>query len=282
MIIDSHTHFYDPSRPGGVPWPQQDTPLHRTVLPKHFREVSKNTGVIGTVIVEASPLIDDNQWILDLAENDPSVVGFVGNLDVGADGFAENLDRFAGNPLFCGVRARGFAEARLLEETELRNLEILASKNLALDLLARPDDLGTVEELARSQPKLSIVLDHVVHVPIDGGTPDFAWRDGLERLIEHENVNCKVSALPENTSPRPAPTDPKFYRPTIEFLMATLGPQRLLWGSNWPVCELASDYATTLLLVESVLANASAQDRENIFYRTSQRVYGWSSNRLPG
>ena len=282
MIIDSHTHFYDPSRPGGVPWPQKDSPLHRTVLPDHFREVSEGTGVLGTVIVEASPILEDNQWILDLAENDPSIVGFVGNLDLFADGFTENLDRFAGNSLFCGIRARGFAESRLLEESEIKRLEVLASKNLALDLLARTESLGTVEELARTLPNLSIVLDHVVHVTIDGGTPDPEWRAGLEGLSAFDNVNCKVSALPENASTRPAPTDPEFYRRTIEFLMNTLGSHRLLWGSNWPVCELASDYSTALGVVESFLSNVSASDRENVLYRTSQRVYGWNMDRLAG
>src|ERR1041385_4920670 len=107
MIIDTHTHFYDPTRPQGVPWPEPtDELLYRRVLPEDYKALAVPEGVTGTVVVEASQWVEDNDWILGLAAEEPFIVGFVGNLQPGAEGFGENLDRFAANPLFRGIRPR--------------------------------------------------------------------------------------------------------------------------------------------------------------------------------
>jgi predicted TIM-barrel fold metal-dependent hydrolase len=104
-IIDTHTHFYDPTRPHGVPWPpQNDKVLYRRVLPADYKALPKPQPVTGTVVVEASPWVEDNQWILDLAAKETFIVGFVGNLAVGAEDFRPNLARFSTNQLFRGIR----------------------------------------------------------------------------------------------------------------------------------------------------------------------------------
>jgi hypothetical protein len=104
-LVDCHTHFYDPARPEGVPWPgKDDEVLYRTVLPKHFLELSATLGVTKTVVVEASPWLEDNAWLLTLAETNPSIVGIVGNLAPGQPQFADHLRRFAANKLFRGIR----------------------------------------------------------------------------------------------------------------------------------------------------------------------------------
>src|SRR5205085_9380769 len=106
-VIDTHTHFYDPARPQGVPWPAKDDPfLYRTVLPPEYEGLARPLGVTGTVVVEASPWVEDNQWVLDLAARDPFLVGVVGNLGPGEDDFAAHLTRFAKNRLFRGIRLR--------------------------------------------------------------------------------------------------------------------------------------------------------------------------------
>ena len=102
--IDCHPHFYDPSRSEGVPWPGPKSPLYRTVLPKHLRALPKPRALTGTVVVEASGWVEDNQWLLDLAKDDPFIVGIVGNLRPGTEGFQKHLNRFAANPLYRGIR----------------------------------------------------------------------------------------------------------------------------------------------------------------------------------
>ena len=107
MIVDTHTHLYDPTRPQGIPWPNKDNELlYRTVLPKHFSETANPCDVTHTVVVEASVWVEDNDWILDLAKDAPSIVGFVGNLDPQQDGYIADLDRLSKNPLFRGLRLR--------------------------------------------------------------------------------------------------------------------------------------------------------------------------------
>ena len=96
MIIDTHTHFYDPTRPQGVPWPAPDDKiLYRTVLPENFAQVAVPEGVTGTVVVEASGWLEDNQWVLDLAAVDPLLVGLVGQIELGSAQFDAELARFA-------------------------------------------------------------------------------------------------------------------------------------------------------------------------------------------
>src|SRR5256885_1475686 len=104
-VLDVHTHFYNPGRPGGVPWPPKTDPvLYRRVMPDEFQRLTFGLGVRGTVVVEASALLEDNQWILDMAKEHPIVRGFIGHLSPGTPEFAGHLQRFGKNPLFRGIR----------------------------------------------------------------------------------------------------------------------------------------------------------------------------------
>ena len=108
MIIDTHVHVYDPFRPEGAPWPDpENTLLHRTTLPLHVKEQAVPEQVDGVVVVEASEWIEDNQWILDIAAEDPFVVGLVGRLEPGDENFEKDLERFAPHPIFQGIRFWG-------------------------------------------------------------------------------------------------------------------------------------------------------------------------------
>ena len=174
MIIDTHTHFYDPSRPQGVPWPSpKEEWLYRTVLPQHYQALTRPKGVSGTVVVEASAWLEDNQWVLDLAAADPFVLGLVGHLEPGSDAFAGQLERFAAHPRFCGIRV-GYREG-MDRGDFLADMELLAQKDLELDVLMGHGQLGEVCRLAERLPELRIVINHVGSVPIDGRPPDPAW-----------------------------------------------------------------------------------------------------------
>ncbi|MDQ6707690.1 MAG: amidohydrolase, partial [Acidobacteriota bacterium] len=134
-IIDTHTHFYDPARPQGVPWPPKtDDILYRTVLPDEYRGMSNPLGVTGTIVVEASPLLEDNQWILDLAAKHPVNVGFVGHLDPGKTAFRGNLDRLRKNRLFLGIR---LSSSSLKDPNAefISNVKAMADAGLELDAI---------------------------------------------------------------------------------------------------------------------------------------------------
>ena len=100
MIIDTHIHIYDPTRPEGVPFPEPDDEIYRRVMPEDYRALVASEGVTGAIIVEASTWVEDNQWVLDVIEDDPFIVGLVGNLDPRAEDFGDHLNRLSPNPLF--------------------------------------------------------------------------------------------------------------------------------------------------------------------------------------
>src|SRR5207248_3486115 len=116
-IIDTHIHLYDPPRPQGVPWPPKtDALLYRRTLPEDFKLAAKGFGVTGAIVIESNALLEDNQWVLDLAARSSLIVAFVGHLDPGSPPFQEHLARFASNRLFRGIRLTGKAIAAGLSQ----------------------------------------------------------------------------------------------------------------------------------------------------------------------
>ena len=150
-IIDAHTHFYDPTRPEGVPWPPRDDKLlYRRVLPKDYRAQPVLRPVTGTMVVEASPWVEDNQWVLDLAAKETFIVGLVGNLPIGTKLFAGHLKRFASNKLFRGIRVRDRKlEGTLDDPAFVSDLKLLADYDLSLDLVGGTEILPFANLLAR-------------------------------------------------------------------------------------------------------------------------------------
>jgi predicted TIM-barrel fold metal-dependent hydrolase len=168
--IDTHTHFYDPTRQQGVPWPPPaETILYRPHFPREFQALTKPQNVIGTVVVEASPWVEDNQWILDLAQNDPFIVGFIGNLELGKPEFAKHLQRFGGNPIFRGLRLGAKALAQGLGQKDFENdLARMNERQYALDVVGPAAMLPDVIMVARLAPRLRIVIDHLPFQEWDG------------------------------------------------------------------------------------------------------------------
>ena len=276
MIIDTHIHLYDPSRPQGVPWPNpNDEVLYRTVLPEYYKALAVPEGVTGTVIVEASEWVEDNQWILDIAANEPFIVGFVGNLQLGSEDFGNNLDHFATNPLFRGIRPRGSSIKNIEQGTLLADIEKLVAKDLELDLLLGTEGLPDVASLAKRIPELRIVINHIAGVRIDGNAPDAAWVEGMQMTAENPNVYCKVSGLVETTQDKPVPDDVGYYTPTLDVLWEAFGEDHLVYGSNWPVSECFADYATVQQIVMEYFKSKGQEVTEKYFWKNSKAAYKW-------
>lgn len=275
--IDVHTHFYDPTRPGGVPWPNpKDKTLYRPVLPADFRKAVAGWNVGGTVAVEASPWLEDNQWLLDLAAQDSIIVGVVGHLDVRQAEFGKQLQRFGKNPLFRGIRI-GAADVRLaLEQKPVRvRLGLLADSGLSLDVNGGPDLPADVARLAKQLPELRIIINHAGNVKIDGKPPPQDWRTGMIAAAAGKQVMCKVSALVEATRKTngDAPADVDFYRPELDALWEMFGETRLLYGSDWPVSERAAPYGRTITIVREYLKSASPECNRRFFTENAQTAY---------
>lgn len=275
-VIDTHTHFYDPSRKQGVPWPPKNSKLYRTVLPDDWAKVAEPLGVRETIVVEASQWIEDNQWVLDLAEKDPRIIGLVGNLDPNDEAFSANVTRFAANPLFCGVRWRGgLVDIDKNPGKVMEGARQLAAAGLQLDLNGSNAMLPHALALAEAVPDLRIVINHL------GGSGDptklkEGWKEGISRLAERPNVFMKVSALVEQVAgpEGEAPRGLEYYLPVLHHLWESFGEGRLIYGSNWPVSDRGAPYEVVYELVREFFAGKGLEALEKYFWKNALVAYG--------
>lgn len=277
-IIDCHTHFYDPTRPEGVPWPGKGTPLYRRVLPDDWMAVAGPHGVTDTVVVEASPWVEDNQFLLDLAAKDKRLLGIIGNLDPAAPDFAAHVKRFAANPLYRGIRIAS-AKAALPEHAGAyaAGLKQLAGAGLVLDINGGPATPGVAATLAKAQADLTVIINHCGN-PGDAAKPlPEEWKTGIAAAAALPNVFCKVSALVEGVRGEPgkAPADPGYYLPILDTLWEAFGPDRLIYGSNWPVSDRGAPYATVIGIVKAYFEGKGEAAAEAYFWKNSQVAYRW-------
>jgi len=247
MIVDTHIHLYDTQREQGLPFPKPDDRLiYRPMLPAHIREVAEPVGVRGAVLVECSPWVEDNDWVLNLVANEPFICAVVGNLDPESADFPALLDRFARNPRFRGIRIRP-GRPLDFDHPRLRpNLQAMAAMRCTLDVVMRGADLVRLAQLAAEMPGLRIMIDHLAFVKVTGSPPDPAWIANMERFSGLPSVFCKVSRFTEQAAIQPAPLEIAYYAPVFDVVWRVFGADRLAYGSNWPPCLNAGDYCATV------------------------------------
>ena len=268
-IIDTHTHFYDTARPQGVPWPPTtEKMLHRRVLPDEFVRITKPLGVTGTIEVEASAWLEDNQWVLDLAAKHPVIVGTVGHLEPGKPDFRKTLSRFHKNPLFRGIRV---GAAGLLQADFLSDMRALAEAGLELDAIGGPALLPNLVRLTDQVPDLRVVINHL---PFDPPADAAAYRTALRELGQRAQVYAKVSNVPRRSGDR-VPDEVSFYRPALDELWEIFGEDRLIYGSNWPVSARIAPYETAFKIVREYFAEKGAAASQKFFRTNSLAAYKW-------
>lgn len=276
--IDCHTHFYDPTRPGGIPWPGKDSPLYRRVLPDDWMTVVHPYGITDTIVVEASPSLEDNQWLLDLAATDKRLLGIIGNLDPGAPDFAAHVKRFAANPLYRGIRvssARAVAPEN--EAAYQAGLKLLAEAGLVLEVNGGPSTAGITAGLAKRHPDLTLIINHCGN-PGDAAKPlPEEWTAGITAAAAAKNVFIKISALVEAVKGEPgaAPVDPAYYRPVLDPIWNAFGPDRLIFGSDWPVSDRGAPYGTVVGIVDAYFAGKGSDSAGKFFEGNSRTAYRW-------
>ena len=282
IVIDTHTHFYDTARPQGVPWPAKtETMLYRPVLPGEFVKLTKPLGVTGTIEVEASVWLEDNQWVLDLAAQNPVITGTVGHLEPGKPDFRKNLARFQRNPLFRGIRIgagdRGFAPG-LPRADVVSDIKALAEAGLELDAIGPPSLLQHVVRLTDEVPALRVVINHLPFDRPEQGPAREAYQSALRELGKRPQVYAKVSNVPRLSGDR-VPDDVGFYRPALDELWDVFGEDRLIYGSNWPVSARLAPYGTAFKIVREYFAAKGQEATEKYFWKNSNAAYRW--RRIP-
>ncbi len=280
-ILDTHIHLYDPTRPGGIPWPPKTNKLiYKKTLPDRLRSEIKGLAVVGAIEVECSPLFEDNQWVLDVIEQDLIMVGMVGNLEPDKPEFPRQLERFAASPLYLGIRY-GYLWGRNLREAVakpafIEGVKRLADRGLTLDT-ANPsvDALEDVVRLTDQVPDLRVVLDHLPKLPEPPAGPERdAYHAAMRALGSRPNVYVKVSAVLRKIGDR-VPDDLEVYRPKLDEMWGTFGEDRVLYGSDWPNSEPLGPYPKVLGVVQRYVAEKPRMLQEKYFWRNSVKAYRW-------
>ena len=276
-VIDAHTHFYDPTRKEGVPWPgKDDKVLYRPVLPNEFKKLAAPHGVTGTVVVEASPRVEDNQWLLDLAKDNDVIVGVVGRLLLTDADFGKHLARFGKNARFRGIRVNaGELDAALKDDKQIDRLKAFADGGLTLDINGGHETFPLAAKVAEKFPKLRVVVNHMGNPLIDGKEPPEAWRKAVAAGGDAgANVYCKLSALVDGTRKRDgAPADLAYYTPVLDVIWKAFGADRLLYGSNWPVSNLYAKYETVFALAAKFVEGKGKPALTKVFGANAVKAY---------
>lgn len=271
MRIDSHQHFWKYSE-AGYPWIGKGTPLERDWLPADLERVAAPLGITGCVAVQARQTVEESRWLLELAAQSPFIKGVVGWVDLRSEQVAAELAPLAADRKFVGVRHVVQAENAdfMLQPEFLRGLALLKQFNLAYDLLLFPKHLPSAVQVAAQLPEQRFILDHIAKPLIRAGMLK-PWQDDLRELARHPNVACKISGLV--TEARMPGWESADFRPYLDVVIEAFGEERVMFGSDWPVCLLGGGYDQVYGLVDDYFAQFGEAAREKFFGGNAQRVY---------
>ena len=271
--IDAHQHFWR-YQPTVHQWMDGTMgAIKRDFLPEDLAPRLAALGFDGCVAVQASQTLEETRWLLELADAHPVIRGVVGWVDLRSPEVAAQLARYAVHPRFVGVRhvVHDESDDRFLLGAEFRRgIAALAGTGLVYDLLLFPRHLPIAEEFVRGFPDQPFILDHLAKPLIKGRIRE-PWATDLRRLAAHGHVACKLSGLV--TEADWATWRPKDLHPYLDVALEAFGPQRLLIGSDWPVCHLAGAYAETMAAVLDWTATLRPAERDAILGGNAVRLY---------
>jgi len=272
MRLDSHQHFwkYDPIQYG---WMKPEWPIRRDFLPTHFQELQQ-CRFDGSVAVQARQSLEESHWLLSLADEAPAIKGVVGWVDLRSDRVEESLTLLAKHPRFVGVRHVVQDEpddAFMLQPDFLRGISKLKQFKLTYDILIFPKQLPAAIELARKFPEQPFVLDHLGKPCIRDKTIS-PWREQIIELARNPNVFCKVSGM--ITEAEWTTWKPDDLKPYLDVAFEAFGVNRLMYGSDWPVCLLAGTYVRMFETIDNYAQQLGADGRALFFGENAARFYG--------
>jgi len=272
MRIDAHQHFWSLAR-GDYGWL---TPalgvIHRDFGPSDLAPLLAAHGIERTILVQAAPTEAETAYLLDIAAKTPFVAGVVGWTDFDAPDVAERITALAGNPLLVGLRpmVQDIADENWLARPELTPaFEAMIAHGLVFDALLKPRHIPAMLAVLERHPDLACVIDH-------GAKPDLvsgdlaAWRDGMSALAEHSRLTCKLSGLVTEAN---SDWTLETLRPVVAHLLATFGPERLIFGSDWPVVTLRASYGQWIGTAETLLADLTEAQRIAVFGGNARKLY---------
>ncbi|KRF44151.1 amidohydrolase family protein [Paenibacillus sp. Soil787] len=276
MIIDAHQHYWKLAR-GDYDWltPESGAVLFQDYMPEHLKPELLRCGVSGTVLVQAAQTMEETEFMLEICRQEENVLGVVGWLDLNGVDFSEHYLRFRENSDFVGIRPN----LRIPEDgdwscnlKQLSNLALLAVDGFPIDLLIGPMDLPNIVKLLELLPKLTVVVDHLACPDISGNGFD-AWVESMNQIAQFENTVCKLSGLA--TGAGGMPWKAVDVAPYVERIYDMFGSERILFGSDWPVCLQAGGFTEILEIAHKAMPSSlTTLQRNAIFGGNAVRIYG--------
>jgi len=273
LIIDSHQHFWQVGR-FDYPWMTPDLGvLCHNYLPAALEPILKQKGIEKSILVQASNSLEETVWLLELADEYGFIGGVVGWIDLQGNDVGRQLDAFAAHPKFKGVRHLVESEPAddwLTQQNVLNGLHKLSSRGLSYDLLVHTRHLKHARTVADECGELRLVIDHMAKPPISRGEIQ-QWSRELKPIAARTNVWCKLSGLVTEatwTSWRV-----EHLQPYVDQALEYFGPDRMMFGSDWPVCLLAASYDRVLEAFETLTADLREEERRRIFSANAMKFY---------
>ena len=278
MHIDAHQHFWRLDR-GDYDWLTPALrPLYRDYLPPDLASDLDAAGVTATILVQAAATEAETRFLLEIAKSTPFVAGVVGWVDMEARDVAERLAALVaeGEGYLKGIRPmiQDIADPNWILSPRLdRAFDALEALDLRFDALVRPVHLEPLLRRLEQRPNLKVVIDHAAKPDIAAGAK-LEWSVRLASIASRTSARCKMSGL--LTEAR-AGADSKDLAPFVEQVIAAFGAERIMWGSDWPVLNLVSDYSTWHAMAERLVAGLTARERALIFGGVAAQFYGVSA-----
>jgi L-fuconolactonase len=277
MVIDGHQHFWDPAR-ATYPWMEADglAPIRRAFAPADLAPLLRASRIDATILVQCRAELEETEEFLRLADGTPFVIGVVGWADLTDRTLGDTLDRLRAAPggkKLVGIRHQVHDESDpdwLTRDDVQRGFETLFARDLAYDFLVRTRELPAATATARAFPHARFVLDHVAKPPIAAGV-NREWADRLAALAECGNVWCKISGLATEAKWGDWNADLLF--PYVAHAAKCFGEDRLIFGSDWPVCLLAGSYSEIRDALDACLTKLGAQLRDKAFGANARHAY---------
>jgi len=274
MRLDAHQHFW---KYNALEYEWIDdgmAELRRDFLPQDLKPLLEANGFGGCISVQARQNLEETRWLLELAGQNDFIRGVVGWVDLRSGDLPAQLDRFAGNRKLVGVRHIVQAEpddAFMLRDDFRHGISRLGERGLTYDLLLYPRQLPAAVKLASGFPDQPFVLDHIAKPEIAKGVLA-PWEQDVRELAKLENAWCKVSGMVTEAQWKGWKVGD--FRPYLDVVFEAFGTDRLMIGSDWPVCTVSGDYAATMGIVEEYLNQFSTESQEKVLGGNCARFYG--------
>lgn len=274
-IIDAHQHFWDPSR-GDYSWmPQDNKILNRKYDLEELSKDSRSIDLYKTVLVQAAATNAETEYMLNIAENSDLVSGVVGWVNFEDPNQLKQLKTFAKNPKFVGVRP-------MIQDIPDKNwvlskdfdifFKTIIDLDLSFDALGFPIHLDNFYIIASKYPSLRFVIDHLMKPKICNNNQEefIHWQKGINKLSKLENVYCKFSGMVTEACEKWTEQDLK---PYVDEILNLFTDKKIMWGSDWPVCNLRTNYLGWYNSATNLTKELSLAERQNIFYNNAKRFY---------